>query len=93
MFRGGNFEDPGSCWGAMSFTFKFYFISTLAIILTSMIIPLCVLFLDVPLLTIFSLQIWRPLFSFWGNLNSAMAIINVLFAFLWMMGIMEVIIL
>ena len=90
LFGGGQNESFEDCWAHRSFSYKFYFLSTLAIFLISFITPLCFFLVDIPLLTIGSLNLWRIFFCFWGNIPSLFAIINILFAFLWMISILDV---
>ena len=89
--QGGQYNDASSCWNSMSFSFKFYFLTSLGIFVGSIIYPLCFLLMDIPQFTIDNLHLWNPFFAFWGNIPSPIAIINILFAFLWMMRMMEVI--
>ena len=88
---GGQYNDAGSCWDAMSFSFKFYFLTSLGIFMISIIFPICALLVDIPSYTIGSLHLWNPFFAFWGNIPTPFAIINILFAFMWMMRMFEVI--
>lgn len=93
MFRGltGQYNDADSCWKAMGFAYKFYFISTLAIFLVSLVlIPICLLFVNAPILTVFGFQIWRLFFCFWGNFSSMFAILSILFSFLWLIRLLQV---
>ena len=71
-----------NCWASVTFAYKFYFISSL-ITLVFFLITSSYIFVDMPALTVFQLQLWRIFFAFYGQV-SFMGIISILFAFLWM---------
>lgn len=84
----GNAEDY---WKQSSFTYKFYLITSSLLFLFSILIPsIITVFIDIPAFTIWSFQIWRLFFSFYGQMPSIMSILSLIFSFLWIQEYLKV---
>lgn len=81
-----NMMNPGGgqdCWKEMTFGYKFYFFSSLLMLLVTAMFG-SYIFIDHPSISILQLQIWRIFFAFYGQTNPFFGVLSILIAFLWM---------
>lgn len=78
-------------WNNAAFSYKFFCLSSTLIFIFSLVIPfIAVALIDIPELTVWSFQIWRLIFSVYGQLPQLMSLINLIFAFIWLYYVLNV---
>lgn len=91
MIQGDRNVSVENYWGLAPFSYKFFVISSGVIFLFSLVIPAIAIFcIDVPEYTLWSFQIWRLILSLYAELPQIMSLINLIFSFIWLHGILKV---